>query len=566
MTSLKKYQLDSAPRLDLLYYLRALRLHRRRLLLVNIAVLISAIVVSALITPTYRAKATMLVQPTRINLSGATTRIISPVAFDELFETVFQMLRSQRLVFQVVDRLSLWEHPELNQIVGNTTGPEAAVPESKSASIRMSEITDLSKLRTVDNVLRRLRIKAVPKTKLITITFDSTDRRLASRITNGIADQFIQNNFSTRQASYDRKQRNYSAALAQTNTELKRVHAEIESIARSNQLPANAELLKILDDTQLVASNNQLIMGRFSIQQATARVRLIESAADDPVAIASLPEFSSDTVLLSHLEEYKSTQRNLDELRIRYSEKHPLVQDQLTSEATIEAAIDAHISQLLDGLRSQLRNANRQVSVIEGDVASQRDALRISNTVYSEIEVLRREEKALLEKYSRLNYSLKETHFSSAGLDSDVEIVDRATPPKSPHRPQNILFIGLAMVTSMIFSFLGAGVAVHLGSRATPQSEKEPLRVTLLQVVSNARSVIVKPRDFRHILARWNYSRLKRKKRRFLKNTKYFLRSCVWSFSALAAMVRRTIRHARRRFMSFLTRKSMRALYRLANG
>lgn len=99
---------------DLQHCLRILRKHKWPIVLFTAAVTALAAYYAFTATPIYRASSTLLIEQQKANVVSIEELYGVDSENADYYETQFQLLRSRGLAQRVVERLNLWEHPELS--------------------------------------------------------------------------------------------------------------------------------------------------------------------------------------------------------------------------------------------------------------------------------------------------------------------------------------------------------------------------------------------------------------------------------------------------------------------
>ena len=122
---------------------------------------------------------------------------------DDYYETQYQILQSRGLARRTIEDLSLWTHPAFHQAPGFSLRGfllqpvymaarwfEPARPASQEAAPADAEETS-AQSGVIDQLLQGLTISPIRYSRLVDISFRSTDPALASRIANGVANAYI---------------------------------------------------------------------------------------------------------------------------------------------------------------------------------------------------------------------------------------------------------------------------------------------------------------------------------------------------------------------------------------
>ncbi len=99
---------------DLQHYLRILRKHKWLIVLFSSAVTALAAYYAFTATPIYRASSTLLIEQQKANMVSIEELYGVDTENADYYETQYQLLRSRGLAQRIVERLNLWEHPELS--------------------------------------------------------------------------------------------------------------------------------------------------------------------------------------------------------------------------------------------------------------------------------------------------------------------------------------------------------------------------------------------------------------------------------------------------------------------
>ena len=120
--------------LDLQHYLRILRKHKWPITLFTAAVTGLAAYYAFTATPIYRATATLLIEQQQLNVPTIEEIYGLETESTDYYETQFQLLQSRNLAQKVVERLDLWDDPELS--------PAARTAEAQAGAAQRTLVDD----------------------------------------------------------------------------------------------------------------------------------------------------------------------------------------------------------------------------------------------------------------------------------------------------------------------------------------------------------------------------------------------------------------------------------------
>jgi capsular exopolysaccharide synthesis family protein len=168
----------------------------RALLAIGIAVLLFGTIVgiASQIRPTYHAEASVVVQPSRTNLTQVDQTQSGQTSADtNAVDTEVEMIKSRAIAETVVDQLELASDPEFNpptskwNVDFSTQFPFVIFSSTKS----ITPVTDQIRAKVIDEVQRRTLARRIGLTYVVHVAFSSTSPAKAEKITNAIVDAYL---------------------------------------------------------------------------------------------------------------------------------------------------------------------------------------------------------------------------------------------------------------------------------------------------------------------------------------------------------------------------------------
>jgi polysaccharide biosynthesis transport protein len=449
---------------------------RRKFLVLIITVLaaIAGVFVAAQSVPVYSASAQVLLTPERLNV----VRMEQVVTADENIQNTIEIIRSNGLLGAVADRLELAATPAFNPALRED---EASLRERVLGPLRRvlpnrSTLADLGLLPAsparqaasvpVDmvearraSIVRSLRggvtVSAVPGSRVVVITYRSTDPALAAQVANGIAEEFVREQREAQLAA----SRSATQWLSERVDELRVRVREAESLVRG----ARAELQQGGDQgAQITAQQLQVFVSALAASRAkrsTLEVRLavLTDALQSGRDLGSIPELRASSVIQGHRQRINNlrdqevslrTVRTTDLVELRMLQAR---MDELNAGINLEAErIAESIAAELDAVRSEEQAMLDHIAELERRALSQgRDETRLRE-LEREAESSRRLYEGVFDRLNEI--SVQETlQTPSARLLNPAE----ATLAIATTRLQNAVMMssvgGLAFAFVMVF-------------------------------------------------------------------------------------------------------------------
>lgn len=473
-------RINDAPLVDLATYWQLALKHRFLIVGSFLAALLVGATLTLLMTPIYTARATLQIdrETARIIDSEDVAPRENMMAGEEFFQTQYGLLRSRSLAERVIESLGLASSNEALEALG-VKPPEEGGTAATEASRRSAAVLEALQ----DN----LSVSPVRGSRLVAVGYDNPNPVVAARVANGFAENFIQSNLDRKFESSSYAREFLEERIAQTKERLESAERQLVAYAANQQIINVGEPSEGASGgaTESLTSNNLV-----ALNQALARTRAERVAAEERWRSAS----SANVMTLSEVLQNPTVQRLTEQraiLHTQYQQKLSIYQPDYPEMVQLRAQIeeaDSQIRTIADNIRSSIRSqyeiaANQeralqtQVTGLTGDVLDLRDRSIQYNILQRELDTTRTLYEALLQRY-------KEVGVTGGVTANNISIVDAATPPRKPSKPNMILNMALAALLGLGLGVLAALVLEALDETlATPDDVEKKLGVAVLGVI-----------------------------------------------------------------------------------
>ena len=427
-------------------------LYRQRWLLAGVVVasLIVGLIITLLATPMYEARATVKVEPYgQYIVEGQDIEggIASNQVFDFL-QTQIAVIQSRNLATTVVENLNLGER---DAILG------ADFDESRPPNMSDEQ---WAKTRT-DAAAGRLQSQVtagIPDDNwIITIGYRSSDPVLAAELANGFADAFAESDTRNSLEANEYAQEYLLDQITLIRGRLEEAEAAVNDYARGAQIivqPGEGEgaAPTTLTSTNLASANARFSQARAERIEAEQKWRAIENAPAE-----QLPAVQTNSVLQSLVADKISKENELVELRQRYNDEFPQIQNLLQQIAILDRQIEERGNAIKASIRNDYIVARNQEQALQAELSGltnetlteQDDQVQLS-VLEREAEALRGQLESLLTRYNQVS--------SAANVDTGAfNKLDNAVVPSTPYAPSLSVNLTMALVAGIA---LAGGLAL----------------------------------------------------------------------------------------------------------
>ena len=179
----------TAQDFDFRHIIEVLRKYRKLLIFFTLLVFVLTLYKLSTITPVYRSTATLLIEPQKANIVSIEEIYDVDDQNSEYYQTQIELLKSRELARSTLQSLSLWNNVEL---IGEQ---DSEIVENDLESGSENTI----QLRALRSFSGRLIVEPIRRTKLIRISYESTDSALAAEVANEVGRQYISSFLASKQ-------------------------------------------------------------------------------------------------------------------------------------------------------------------------------------------------------------------------------------------------------------------------------------------------------------------------------------------------------------------------------
>jgi succinoglycan biosynthesis transport protein ExoP len=426
---------DLSPREPHLYdYLLILRKHQWLILSFLLAV------VTIVSIATFRMQA-VYVATARIEMDSPNANILPFQAMDPYgyevdlensIETQSKILTSETLALQTIRSSGLGARPEFSS------------PNGPSEALATGSLENQKRPPELGAFLGSLSVKRVPNSRLLDVSFESTDPQFAARIVNehirNYQDQNIRSHYdeTTRATTWLRNELEELKITVQ-QSEDKRIAYE-----RKNQIWTLDDKSNIT--TQRLADLNKELTDAQSERMRREALFQFAKSGD----IASVPQLRENPTFQGLTQRRQATAEEYTEALSQYGPNFPKVQRLQSQLKDIDQLIQKENVNTLNRIETEYRESRQREMLLVQALDEQKAAANEMAERMVEYNILKREAEASKALYDGLMTKLKEVGISAALQSSNIHVVDPAMIPAYPSRPAKARNIALAFLVGLV--------------------------------------------------------------------------------------------------------------------
>jgi polysaccharide biosynthesis transport protein len=460
---------DLSPREPHLYdYLLILRKHQWLILSFMLAVVTIVTIATFRMRPVYVATARIEIDRENGNIlpfQGADSYDYM-VDSENYIETQAKILTSETLALQTIRNSGLILRPEFS----GSGGPSEAVASGNLANqTRPPELAEF---------LGGLSVKRVPNSRLMDVSFESTDPQLAARTVNAHIATYVEQNYRSKYESTSQASDWLADQLKDFKIKVQRSEDARIAYERQNQIWT-------LDDKQNMTTQRLSDINKQFTDAQSERMKK-ESLYEFAKAgnLDAVPQVESNTALTDLLKKRGEASTEYADALAQYGPNFPKVQRLKAQLKDMDDTIDKEKQKILDVLESDYREARQRETLMSEALDQAKAETNQMAEKMVEYNILKREAEANKALYEGLMTKMKETAISAGLRSSNIRIVDPAMVPTTPARPAKAKNIVLAFLVGLVGGIGLALLREYLDNTVkTPDDIESLARLPSLAVV-----------------------------------------------------------------------------------
>lgn len=453
--------------IDLRDYLDMLVRRKTAVLSVLAVVFLLVALNTFLATPQFKAKGVIRASNQNSTVTKFENLDKSDLRTLEFQQTQVNLLQSNQLATRVIEKLDLAHNPVFNPAAADKDGKGksksllAGLTGFVRADQKEEELSVLEEdgraQVLADQLLRsfkgNLSVTPVRNSELIEVSFTTPDPALTAAITNSAMDEFIQMHMDTgleasRTAGQflDKQIRAAQIKLEESELELNEFGKKLGIVSLD---PAHNLVIKQLEEV-----NNSL--AKASSDRIAKEAMFKQNMQLDE---KSLEQIVNNELIQNLKNQYSTLEAEYRDLGVTFKPGYPKMQQLKAKMDEIAARIDKEKQQIIDSIRNNYETALKTEQYLQASAEEQKKKALELEEKATQYKILEREVETNKSIYQSLLQRSKEIEATVGAAVTNIQIIDRATTPLYPYKPQVAKNLLLGLILGL---FLGIGAAFTL--------------------------------------------------------------------------------------------------------
>lgn len=502
-------QLNSLPEKDpsLRDLLRIFHRRTRAIVVTTAVVFLLAVCACVFMTRRYTARSVIQLQKSSSDSLGLDSLMgaASGGASDALsvnidLQTQADILQSDALALKVVKDLNLEQNedfkPHFNPIgwVMGLVSPKGP-GDPPHASLEDSPGRRGNVIKAFQN---NLKVKVTAGTRLLEVDYTNRDPKVSAAVVNHLVQALIDYTFQTKFTATNQVSQWLEGQLGDLRKQSEQLQSRVVALQQGSGIfgvggtdPQGKPVIysPVLDRLQQsTAQLSQAQMNRVlkaSVAQVvkTGNAELISQLSGTSIGSASSPGVSNSLAVIQNLRLQEATLRaQIDQDATQFGPSYPKLIEERASMKGLQQSLQDEIARTAQRSQNDFAVAEKAEQGARAAYETDRGAAEKLNDKSIEYAILSKEADQSQELYQDLLKRLKEAGILEGLHSSNVTVVDPASAPAKPSKPQVPLYLALGAVLGL---FLGGCVALlvdAVDNKIQDADEIEAMQIPLLGI------------------------------------------------------------------------------------
>jgi succinoglycan biosynthesis transport protein ExoP len=348
-------------------------------------------------------------------------------------ETQYNILTSRGVAARVIEALNLQDTPEFKAIAAKSPG---APPEKIRSDM-------------IDYFLERLVVNEVKDTYLMQVAFKSQDRKLAKKVVDALAREYMQLVIDSRAQSFTLVKDWLGKQLGQMTQKVQASQKKLFEFGQKHDFYS-------LEDKDNVIIQKYIELSALLTKAESERLakealyRQIKEKGPDA------PSITNNPLIMNLRQELVAQNAKVSGMDRTFLGEHPHMQVEQAKLSDLRRRLGGEVHRLQKAVKADYESAVKAENLLTQAFEEQKGQLAKLQDNLVDFQILKRDAQTTEKLYKALLERMGETTVASTMVAGTVGVIDPPEAPYDPYLPKPLLFVVLSGVMGL---FLGVGTA-----------------------------------------------------------------------------------------------------------
>ncbi|MBA4372840.1 MAG: hypothetical protein C0402_08235 [Thermodesulfovibrio sp.] len=451
-------------------------------------------------TPVYMATTKVLIQ--KNESSGLTALNYYVFPYDpEFYETQYQLIKSTSVAQKVVKSLSLdkdydsfFESRRKGSTITSSTAmwfrnlfaatggsrstikPETAGETPEALAKKTEALTKM--------VSNAIIVRPVKNTKLVNISYESTNPEFAALIVNAVAKAYMDDMLEMKMASSRNAMRWIAEKADEERSKLARSEKALQEYMRSKDIVTLENKIALLPE-RLSGVASKIAEGEVKRKELEALYSQVKEVAQDLSKAETMPVIASDPTVQLLRTQIMSAEQNVADMSKKFGVKHPSMIGATEALKALKTKKEQEIRRVIDSIKNQYELAKANEESFQKMGTQAKAETQSLSQRFIQYESLKRENETNKQLFELIAKKMKEQDITQDIKTVDLWVIEKAEVPQYPRKPRKLFNILTGLVLGLLGGVGMAFFVEYLDNTIKSSEDIETrLKVPVLGIVS----------------------------------------------------------------------------------
>jgi succinoglycan biosynthesis transport protein ExoP len=419
-------------------------------------------------------------------------------------QTQAEILQSSTLALRVIKNLGLentWDFQPRFSPIGWVLS--LISPEGPKDPVQANlEDAPMRRTRVLKVFASHLKVKPVPGTQLIEISYVSSNPKTAAAVINQMTKGLVDYTFQTRYNATTDASQWLAGQMDELKKQAKGLQAKVVQLQREagvyslgtsdatgKEMAYSATLDRLQQSTETLAqaTSNGILKGSIYEMVKRGDPDVISQLAGTSLSGESQGNNNSFSLLQTLRGQEAAVETQLAADTSKYGSANPKLVDEKASLASATAAVQQEVKRIGKRAENDYLAAQMTENNLRADYQHQRAAADRLNDKAVEYSIAKQEAAESRQLYETLYQHLKEAGVIEGLRSSNITVVDPGRVPAKPSQPNVPIYLGLSLVGGLFFGGVGALFIESIDDRVQSiEMIEQSLNTPLMAIIASA--------------------------------------------------------------------------------
>jgi succinoglycan biosynthesis transport protein ExoP len=409
--------------------------------------------------PEFTANTALLIDNRRVRAVQDAYDVTQGDTMGAAIDSQVELLKSDRIIFSVIDKLQLVRDPEFTQprpgLISQLFSLMRSGAETPLQKVATEEDAERLRRTALDRLRNNLEVRRVQRTLILELRFRSYDRHKAAFVANGFTESYLVDQLDSKYEATRRASSWLLDRMAELKQQVLTSDLAIQKFRADNDLISAGG--KLINEQQLGEVNSQVVASRAETAKAEARYARLKAILDNRQTDAVVTEAIGNHAIEQLRSKFLVAAKRESEFATRLGPTHGAVAALRIEMREYERLMFDELGRIAEGYLSEVVIAKSR----EQSVRSSLQGLVGIHASANETAVALRELEREAETYRTLYQSFLQRYQEAVQQQSfpitEARVITNALVPLGPSHPKTAIILAVSLL-------LGGALGVALGA------------------------------------------------------------------------------------------------------